>query len=58
MTLYDFTELLLSFHIDTIHKIWSRVPKNEDGCVGDKTNLKVMIHLLFCFAVKVFVFFL
>ena len=53
ITLYRFTEILLSFHLETMHKIWVRVKKNKDGCIGDKPNLKLLIHLLFCFAIKV-----
>ena len=52
ITLYDFTEILLSFHIETIHKIWMRVEKNEDGCIGDLKNLKLLIHCLFCLAIR------
>lgn len=52
ISLYEFSQLLLTTPLETQHAVWQRIQKNEENQIADSQNLSLCIHILLCIAIK------
>merc|ERR1719474_100712 len=52
ISLYEFSQMLLTTPLETQHAVWQRIQKNEENQIADSQNLSLCIHILLCIAIK------
>lgn len=52
ISLYEFSQMLLTTPLETQHAVWQRIKKNEENQIADSQNLSLCIHILLCIAIK------